>query len=58
MAQTEAKIRQLASAMAALKTNTVDVQVSDIGSVDSVAISDSGGIQSTEISGQESSGDV
>jgi hypothetical protein len=55
IAETEAKIRQLAGAMAALKTNTVSVDVSV--SVDSMVLSDSGGIQSAEVSVQESSGD-
>jgi len=54
MAETEAKIRQLAGAMAALKTNTVDIQISD-SSVDNMAFSDGGAIQGTEISGQEPS---
>jgi len=54
MAETEAKIRQLAGAMAALKTNTVDIQISD-SSIDGIAVSEGGGIQGAEVSGQESS---
>ena len=57
MAETEAKIRQLAGQMAALKTNAVDA--GNTGSFDGtpdMGMGDSG-IESAEASGHESSGD-
>jgi len=56
MAETEAIIRQLAGQMAALKSNAVDVEVST--STESMAVSESVGIESAEISGHESSNDL
>ena len=60
MAETEAKIRQLAGEMAALKTNTVDV--GNTISTGDVSVSETGGIdgavEGAEISGEESSGDM
>ena len=57
MAETEAKIRQLAAAMAALKTNAVDVGTSD--SFDGMAdMGGSHGVEGAEMSGEESSSDV
>jgi len=54
MAETEAKIRQLAGEMAALKTNAVDV--GNTGSFDGMAADlDGGGIESAEVSEPESS---
>ena len=56
MAETEAKIRQLAGQMAALKTNAVDVSHSD--SFDGISFSESGSIESAEMSGQAPSDDA
>jgi len=53
VAETEAKIRQLAAAMAALKTNAVDV--SNVGVAEGVTDAGSvGGTESAEMSGEES----
>jgi len=57
MAETEAKIRQLAGQMAALKTNTVDAgNTASFDDTTDISISD-GSIESAEASGQESSED-
>jgi len=60
MAETEAKIRQLAGEMAALKTNAVDV--GNTISTGDVSVSEAGGVEGAvegaEVSGEESSGDM
>ena len=56
MAETEAKIRQLAGQMAALKTNAVDASHS--ASFDGISLSESGSIESAEMSSQEFSEDT
>jgi len=57
MAETEAKIRQLAGEMAALKTNTSDVSSGDSfgSSFDGSTTAETGGIESAEVSGEVSS---
>jgi len=56
MAETEAKIRQLAGAMAALKTNAVDAgNTGSTGSFDGMSDIGDGGIESAEVSEPESS---
>jgi len=60
MAETEAKIRQLAAQMAALKTNAVDagnVSTGNDSSFDSTTTAESSGIESAEVSGEESTGE-
>jgi len=59
MAETEAKIRQLAGEMAALKTNASDVSSGDSSgsSFDSTTTAEIGGVESAEVSGSEPSGE-
>ena len=56
VAETEAKMRQLAAAMAALKTNTADA--SDVGSYDNIAAPEVSNIEGAEASGEEPSEDA
>jgi len=58
MAETEAKIRQLAAQMAALKTNAVDAGNSSSTSFDSSTSTDSSGTDSGGTEGAEVSGEV
>ena len=53
MAETEAKIRQLAAAMAAIKTNAVTTD--NYSSFESASTSEAGSIESAEVSGEGSS---